>query len=97
MYEIDEITYAGNSAEPICVTSVYASNDYKLFLEFMTGEQRIFDASELIKEDNIFQQLCDISLFLQAHIDYDTVVWNDMIDIAPEFLYENSIGVEPKR
>ncbi|MCL1823528.1 MAG: DUF2442 domain-containing protein [Oscillospiraceae bacterium] len=93
MYEINGITYGGAPLKPVSVKKVKATDDYKLFLEFSTGEQKIYDATDLIKEDNIFKQLNDISLFKQAHIDYETVVWNDIINIAPEFLYDKSIEI----
>ena len=31
----------------------------------------------------------DVELFMKAHVAYDTVVWSDDIDIAPERLYSD--------
>ncbi|WP_308578847.1 DUF2442 domain-containing protein [uncultured Oribacterium sp.] len=44
--------------------------------------------SELQKP--IYQQLNDLDFFLTAHVEDGTVIWNDELDIAPEYLYENS-------
>jgi hypothetical protein len=89
MYEIDGILYAGEQNSPIEVKSVQATDDFRLVLKFSTGEDKVYSALSLIQE-GVFKCLQDISLFKQAHVDYGTVVWNDVIDIAPEYLYENS-------
>ena len=91
LYEMNGIVYADNNDnEIIKIKQVYATNDYKLHLKFSTGEKKVYDAKSLIEQDGVFKKLKDIKLFKQAFIDYDTVVWNDLLDISPEFLYENS-------
>jgi len=55
----------------------------------MWRETRIFDARELL-EDKFFAPLKDMGLFLSAHRAGHSVVWSDEIDIAPEYLFENS-------
>lgn len=79
-------------AEPIgwAVTDVRANDDYTMNITFINGEKRVFDASGLLKK-KIYAPLCRLDFFLKAHVAGDTVVWNDDIDIAPEFLYENSV------
>ncbi|MCL2698656.1 MAG: DUF2442 domain-containing protein [Oscillospiraceae bacterium] len=89
MYEVDGILYAGEPESEISVQSVQATDDYKLLLKFSNGEDKIYNANELIKS-GVFTKLQDISLFKQAHVDYGTVVWNEILDISPEYLYENS-------
>lgn len=71
------------------VESVRAKNDYTLTLRFSNGEQRVFDARKIM-DMPIFRPLENVSFFLQAHTDGVAVVWNDEIDVAPEYLYENS-------
>jgi len=95
MYEIDGITYADNP-NVIKVKQVRATDDYKLYLKFSTGEDKVFDASTLIDQPypGVFEQLKDVDLFKRAYIDYNTVVWNEDLDVAPEYLYDYSMKVE---
>ena len=71
------------------VVHVEARPDYSLFLEFENGERRVFDMT-LLMGKKPFDQLKGSPLFMQAFVDYGTVVWPGQIDIAPETLYERS-------
>lgn len=74
------------------VTSVIANSDYTLLLTFANGENRVYNAKPLL-EKKIYEPLKNLSFFMNAKVDGDTVVWNDDIDIAPEHLYECSTPV----
>ncbi len=74
-----------------CVIDVEPTTNYELILTFEYGEKKKFDMKPLLHKK---EQLKDISFFLKAHVVYDTVGWNDDLDIAPEFLYENSVPIE---
>ena len=74
--------------------AVQAREDYTLLVEFENGEQRIFDVQSYLDKP-AYQKLKDIDFFINnAHIAYGTVAWDDMIDIAPENLYQRSRLVE---
>jgi hypothetical protein len=75
------------------VTDVYPQSDYTLLLTFADGEKKIYDARPLLKKP-IYSQLNSLPFFLSARAEYDTVVWNDDIDIAPEHLYECAKPIE---
>ena len=96
LYEINGIVHAGSPVETIGVRQVRATDDYKLFLEFTNGEQRVYNALTLIN-DGVFKQLQNPEIFMKAYVDSDTVVWNGTLDISPEFLYENSKTVKTER
>ena len=67
---------------------------HKLWLRFTTGEAKVFDFAPLLKEA-AFTPLSDEDVFRGVYIDYGVTVWNDGdIDIAPEYLYENSVPAE---
>jgi hypothetical protein len=68
------------------VTSVIVRDNYKLELEFNTGERKIFDAAPYL-EKGVFARLKDPVLFRQAFLAFDTVCWPGNFDIAPETLY----------
>lgn len=71
------------------VLDVEPRKDYTLLLTFSKKDKRIFDCKKLI-DDPFKKKLKDIDFFMKAKAEHCTVVWNDDIDIAPEYLYENS-------
>ena len=73
-------------------TTVVASEDYTLRITFNNGETRLFNATPYLAYP-AFEDLKATSLFMQARIAYNTVVWNEEIDIAPESLYLESTPV----
>jgi len=78
--------------ELIDVIAVKTLPDYKLFLTFETGEDKIFDFKPKLGMP-VFRKLKNENLFNMAHIEYGTVVWDDYTDIAPERLYSDSVLV----
>ena len=87
----DEIVYGSEINWE--VTNVVPREDYTLLLTFIDGSKKIYDFRPLLKYE-VFQKLNDINFFMQAKVDYDTVVWPDNIDIDPEDLYEDGVPVE---
>jgi len=73
------------------VIAVEARPDHQLWLTFENGEKRIFDMNSLLTKSP-FHRLKGSPLFLLAKVDYGTVVWPGNIDIAPETLYDRSLG-----
>ena len=74
------------------VRKVYPREDYTLLLTFASGEERVYNAGPLLKEE-LYSQLRSLPFFLGARAECGTVVWSDDVDIAPEHLYENSVQV----
>ena len=92
MYIIDGIAYAGKPKTPIKVVGIKVLTDYQLWLRFNNGECRIFDFKPLL-DLPCYIQLKDRNIFSGVYIDYGVPVWsNGDIDIAPEYIYENSIA-----
>jgi len=71
------------------VTSVEATDDYRLILEFDNAEKRIFDATPIL-DFGRFAELKDINRFKRVHISFDTIEWENELDLDPEYLYEKS-------
>lgn len=94
MYVVDGIAYAGEKHPPIQVCGVRPLNDFRLWVRFTTGEQKIFDCKPLLHFP-AFAPLSDPSVFQGVYLDYGVTVWNDGdIDIAPETLYEQGVKTD---
>ncbi len=80
-------------AEPVTeypgVTSVKAAEDHRLILSFGNGEQRAFDVTPLLSCGR-FRELASPEVFKKVRISYDTVEWENGLDLDPEYLYEHS-------
>lgn len=94
MYILDGIAYAGEPKTSIKVVGIKPLSDFVLWLRFNNGESKIFDFKPLLNEP-CYQSLKDEKVFRDAYIDYGVPVWcNGDIDIAPEYVYENSSKYE---
>jgi hypothetical protein len=71
------------------VTSVKAADGYRLILGFGNGEQRVFDVTPLLSFGR-FRELAAPEAFRKVRIAYDTVEWENGLDLDPEYLYERS-------
>jgi hypothetical protein len=76
------------------VTTVIATDEYKLEIEFANGEFGIYDCAPLL-DFGVFQELRDIGYFKQARAEGGTVVWPHEQDICPDTLYEDSRKLVP--
>lgn len=75
------------------VISARSLNRYCLALTFNDGSLRVFDFEPLIEQYPIYASLRDKDVFNSFALDGWTVTWlNGEIDIAPEYLYENSVA-----
>lgn len=72
------------------VANVKTLDDMMMILTFASGEQRLFDASTLLRYP-AFVPLSDQAVFQSASIDHGVVIWLDgEIDIAPKTMYQSS-------
>lgn len=71
-----------------------ALDDYKIYLKFKNGEEKIYDMNSFIKNYKMYSNLKDKEYFQKIKIRKDTIEWKNGEDIAPEYLYHNSIPVE---
>jgi hypothetical protein len=63
---------------------------YKIWLKFNDGSEGIVDLEATIKNDHreIFRALRKEEQFKKFKVDADTIVWENGLDLAPEYLYE---------
>lgn len=71
------------------ITQVKATDDYKLVLLFGNNETRIFDVNPLLKWGR-FAELQDINIFKKVSVCFDTIQWENGLDLDPEYLYKKS-------
>ncbi len=63
--------------------------EYKLKLAFSDGLIGTVDLEATIKNDprGLFKELADLEQFNHHRLDMDTVVWENGLDLAPEYLH----------
>ena len=72
--------------------AVAAAADYTLRITFNNGETRLFNVAPYLVYP-AFEALKTISLFMEARVEHNTVVWNEEVDMAPENLYLESTPI----
>jgi len=91
MYIIDDIVYGDDRTPFKKVADVRVLEDYKLYLRFSTGEERVFDAEPQLKY-LVYQPLTDKALFNSVYLSHGVPTWqNGEIDFAPDTLYEEGV------
>lgn len=72
----------------IWVTDATALPDYRLRVCFSDGSEGDIDLKSFIESDPrpIVKALNDRSTFSAIRVEFDTVVWENGFDLAPEFL-----------
>lgn len=61
--------------------------DYTITVSFHDGSTRLFDAKPLL-EIPIYEPLKNPGFFMTGRADHGTVIWNEDLDVAPEYLYD---------
>lgn len=64
--------------------------DFQIHLVFNDKKSGTVDLAQTIQNDHrpIFTELKDLEKFKNFKVDADTIVWNNGLDLAPEFLHE---------
>jgi hypothetical protein len=73
------------------IIDVKSLPNHKLFLEYETNEQKVFDVTPYISGE-WFGKLEDSQYFNTVRVNGNTVEWKDGQDIAPHELYEYSVA-----
>ena len=68
-------------------------DNYKLLVEYVTGEKRLYDCSPQLQYE-AFEPLKDVTLFNKVHVEFGAIVWNDDIDMSPDEPYINGRVIE---
>lgn len=93
MYIKDGICYAGELQDNITVKEAKPLRGGMLLVTFSTGEKRLFDTTLL--SGSAFEALKDEKVFMNPTVFHGVITWNNgEIDIAPEYVYEESYAYE---
>jgi hypothetical protein len=78
----------------IWVTDAKQLGGYRLWLRFSDGTEGEIDPEGFLLNDTrpIVAALRDPAAFAAFKVDTDTVVWANGFDLAPEYLYSQSIA-----
>ncbi len=71
------------------VKKVVPLPDYKLHIEFINGEMRVYDCTDIL-DFGVFKELQDKNYFQLAKVVDGTVAWPHGQDICPDTLYSDS-------
>jgi hypothetical protein len=71
--------------------------DYKVYIEFNDGVSGVIDFKKILEEDHreIIRELLDKDKFQAVKIERHTLCWDNGVDFAPEYLYEQ-VAVQEK-
>jgi hypothetical protein len=72
------------------VINAELKNDYKINVEFNNGTKGTIDFKKILEEDHreIIKELLDKKLFNTVKVDLHTLCWDNEVDFAPDYLYE---------
>lgn len=74
----------------LSVISAKPLDDYKLLIGFENNEQKIFDVKPYL-EIGKFKELKDEKLFRTVKVKFDSIEWDNMLDLDPELLYKKGV------
>ncbi len=77
----------------IWVTEAEYLGDYRLRVVFNDGSQGVVDLEETVCGDPrpIFEGVREIDAFRRFRVEMDTVVWENGLDLAPEYLHRLAV------
>jgi len=73
----------------LAVKDVKALDNYFLLLKFENEEEKLFDVKPYL-EIGKFKELKDETLFKSVKICFDSIEWDNQLDLDPELLYQKS-------
>jgi len=75
------------------VREVTANEDFSLNVVLENGEKRVLDMKPYL-DFGVFKKLRDYESFKRAKVAFDTIEWDEGVDLDPEFVYEKSQPME---
>jgi len=79
----------------LAVKDVKPLEDYFLLLKFENEEEKLFDLKPYLNIGK-FKELKDKALFKSVKVCFDSIEWDNQLDLDPELLYQKSEKQEKK-
>ncbi len=73
----------------LAVKDVKALDNYFLLLKFENEEEKLFDVKPYL-EIGKFKELKNENLFKSVKVCFDSIEWDNQLDLDPELLYHKS-------
>ena len=71
------------------VRSVISHEDFSLTVVLDTGERRLLDMKPYL-DFGVFKKIRDYEKFKKVRVAFDTIEWDEGVDLDPEFIYAKS-------
>ncbi len=71
------------------VCKVITHKDFSLSIVLDTGEKRLLDMKPYL-DFGVFKSIRDYEKFKRVRVAFDTIEWDEGIDLDPEFIYAKS-------
>ena len=75
------------------IIEVKTLEGYYIYIKFKTGEEKVYDMTEHIKNKKYYNALKSREYFENVKPRGDTIEWEKGEDVAPENLYYKSISI----
>ena len=72
------------------VVNVVPRDNYQIYIEFDNDECGILNMEPCL-DFGIFSKIKDQSLFAKVRVSFDTIEWENGIDLDPQFVYDKCI------
>jgi len=74
----------------VWVVKTELKGDYAVYVEFNDGVSGVINFKEELEKEHleIIRELLDLKLFNTVKLSHDTLCWDNGVDLAPEYLYE---------
>jgi hypothetical protein len=71
------------------VREVISHEDFSLMVVLDTGERRLLDMKPYL-DFGVFKKIRDYEKFKKVRVAFDTIEWDEGVDLDPEFIYAKS-------
>ena len=75
------------------IRKVTPNEDFSLNLVLDNGEKRILDMKPYL-DFGVFKRIQNYESFKHARVAFDTIEWDEGVDLDPEFVYEKSTPIK---
>ena len=74
----------------IHVINAELKNEYNVYVEFNNGKKGIINFKDILENDHrmIIRELLNKELFKTLKVNLNTLCWDNEVDFAPDYLYE---------